>query len=180
MLRENNMQWKHRRGHKTPMRTKLDSLFSDEEDNENDALIATNVDDADCASSDEDVEDLVFRKAVLPTKTGDFDLDFPPSPNVPKGGKNKSKKGDKAVNTSPQPTGSANCTPKRSAIEKDTLSHDDIANRANSISVTTENVAQPDNEVETSIAPDLDLLGNIRASGVVPSQKESMSIFLKS
>ena len=53
------------------MRTKLDLLFSDEEENVKDAATDTNIDDADCASSDEDVEDRVFRKAILPTRTGD-------------------------------------------------------------------------------------------------------------
>ena len=49
------------------------------------------------ADSDEDMADLVFRKAILPGHTGDFDKDFPPSPKVAKGGKGKLKKSSEKV-----------------------------------------------------------------------------------
>ena len=41
--------------------------------------------------------DLVFRKAILPGCTGDFDKDFPPSPKVAKGRKGKLKKSSEKV-----------------------------------------------------------------------------------
>ena len=156
------------------MRTKLDSLLSDEEENTQDAASDTNIDNADCASSDEDVEDLVFRKAILPTRTGDFDKDFPPSPTVSKGGKNKSKKGDKAVNTSPQPTVSVIEKPTGIDNDRETLIEQDTSNTMNSISDKTEEVIQPNSEV-LAPAPDFDLLGNIRASGVTSTKPKTTS-----
>ena len=49
---------------------------------------------ADIAQSDDDIEDLVFQRSILPERTGVFDLDFPESPKQSKnkGGKGKVKK----------------------------------------------------------------------------------------
>ena len=149
-------------------------LLSDEEEflNTQDAASDTNIDNADCASSDEDVEDLVFKKAILPTRTGDFDKDFPPSPTVSKGGKNKSKKGDKAVNTSPQPTVSVIEKPTDIDNYRETSIEQVTSNTMNSISDKTDEVIQPNSKV---LAPDFDLLGNIRASGVTSTKPKTTS-----
>ena len=50
---------------------------------------ALNADDY--VSSSKDVEDVVFQKVVQPTRTGNFDVDFPPSPKVSKGTCTKGK-----------------------------------------------------------------------------------------
>ena len=79
------LYWQRRRkmGYKTPPRTALDSLESilNKESEGQDKTLFSKEDEA---ASDEDIPDLVFRKAILP---GDFDTDFPPSPKVSKGGK---------------------------------------------------------------------------------------------
>ena len=73
-------------GYKTPPHTALDSLQSilNKESEGQQNILFSKEDEAD---SDEDMADLVFRKAILPGHTGDFDTDFPPSPKVSKGGK---------------------------------------------------------------------------------------------
>ena len=80
--------WQRRRkmGYKTPPCTALDSLQSilNKESEGQENILFSKEDEAD---SDEDIPDLVFRKAILPGHTGDFDTDFPPSPKVFKGGK---------------------------------------------------------------------------------------------
>ena len=70
-------------GYKTPLRTALDSLQSilNKESEGQENTLFSKEDEAD---SDEDISDLVFRKAILPGHTGDFDTDFPPSPKVSK------------------------------------------------------------------------------------------------
>ena len=77
-------------GYKTPPRTALDDLGSYlNKGREGQAKSSFSKEDE--ADSDEDMADLVFRKAILPGRTGDFDKDFPPSPKVAKGGKGKLK-----------------------------------------------------------------------------------------
>ena len=88
----------HRRktGYKTPPRTALDSLQSIlNKEAKGHGNISFSKDDE--ADSDEDVADLVFRKAILPGRTGDFDTDFLPSPKVPKGVKGGFKKSSAKV-----------------------------------------------------------------------------------
>ena len=78
-------------GYKTPPRTALDDLGSIlNKEREGEAKSSFSKEDE--ADSNEDMADLVFRKAILPGRTGDFDKDFPPSPKVAKGGKGKLKK----------------------------------------------------------------------------------------
>ena len=106
------MQYKHRWLYKTPPRTKLDSLYSDE-DKENNKPVSENIiNEDDCVSSSEDIEDVVFQKTVLPTHTGNFDIGFPPSPKVPKGGKVKSNRNGGITQNSPQPSKTSNNTHK--------------------------------------------------------------------
>ena len=71
-------------------------------------MIENLINQDDCVSSSEDIEDVVFQKTVLPRCTGNFDIDFPPSPKVPKGGKVKSKKTGGITQNSPQPSKSSN------------------------------------------------------------------------
>ena len=77
-------------GHRTPPYTALDNLESivNKEAEGQDTNFFSKEDEAD---SDEDMADLVFRKAILLGHTGDFDKDFLPSPKVAKGGKGKLK-----------------------------------------------------------------------------------------
>ena len=173
------MQYKHRWGYKAPPRTKLDSLYSDE-DKENNKLVSEKIiNEDDCVSSSEDIEDVVFQKTVLPTHTGNFDIDFPPSPKVSKGGKVKSKKNGGITQNSPQPSRSSNNTDKENC--------DDVALDGNgkkvARSVTEEGKEQDiqnvgdlqegnngENNADTNdIADDFNLYGNIRPSGTVKS-----------
>ena len=58
------MQYKHRWGYKTPRRTKLDSLYSDE-DKENNKPVSENIiNEDDCVSLSEDIEDVVFDRKL--------------------------------------------------------------------------------------------------------------------
>ena len=93
-----SLYWEQQRkmGCKTPPRTALDDLGSIlNKEREGEAKSSFSKEDE--ADSDEDMADLVFRKAILPGRTGDFDKDFPPSPKVAKGGKGKLKKSSEKV-----------------------------------------------------------------------------------
>ena len=83
-------------GYRTPPHTALDNLESivNKEAEGQETNFFSKEDEAD---SDEDMADLVFRKAILPGRTGDFDKDFLPSPKVAKGGKGKLKKSSEKV-----------------------------------------------------------------------------------
>ena len=83
-----------------------------DEDKENKPVSENIINEDDCVSSSEDIEDVVFQKTVLPIHTGNFDIDFPPSPKVPKGGKVKSKKHGGITQNSPQPSKTSNNTHK--------------------------------------------------------------------
>ena len=93
-----SLYWECRRrmGYKTPPHTALDNLGSilNKEGEGQETTIFSKEDEAD---SDEDMVDLVFRKAILPGRTGDFDKDFLPSPKVAKGGKGHLKKSSEKV-----------------------------------------------------------------------------------
>ena len=78
-------------GHKSPPKTALDDLTFSEPDKTKQQILP-NCNEGDYASSSEDVEDIVFRTAIHPGRTGDFDLDFPESPRVSKGTGKKGKK----------------------------------------------------------------------------------------
>ena len=69
--------WECRRkmGYKTPPHTALDDLGSILNKERGQAKSSFSKEDE--ADSDEDMADLVFRKAILPGRTGDFDKDFP-------------------------------------------------------------------------------------------------------
>ena len=169
MLRQNNLEWKQKKGYKIapPIRTKLDSLLSDEDDNSKNEEDHMSIDSADCVSSEEDVEDIVFQKSILPTRTGNFDIDFPPSPTVPKGGKNKSKKGDKAVNNSPQIHVSSIESSRQNPVDVQSSPVNTNYKSVNKEQPNTEEPAETNTEINPVPDPDLDIYGNIRASGVV-------------
>ena len=173
------MQYKHRWGYKTPSRTKLDSLYSNE-DKENNKPVSENIiNEHDCVSSSEDIEDVVFQKTVLPTCTGNFDIDFPPSLKVPKGGKVKSKKNGGIKQNSLQPSKTSNNNHKEKS--------DDVALDGNGKKVARcvtqegkeqgiQNVGDlqegkngENNSDTNDIADDFDLNGNIRPSGTLKS-----------
>ena len=77
----------------TPPRTALDDLMSLQKKNKIDE-VPEGCSHQYIAESDEDLEDLVFQRNILPERTGVFDLDFPESPKQSKnkGGKGKVKK----------------------------------------------------------------------------------------
>ena len=93
-----SLYWERRRkmDYKTPPRTALDDLGSIL-NKEREGQAKSSFLKEDEADSDEDMADLVFRKAILPGRTGDFDKDFPPSPKVAKGGKGQLKKSSEKV-----------------------------------------------------------------------------------
>ena len=84
------MKRRRKYGYITPPRNALDDLASavrKEKLNE----IPSGFNSADVIDSEEDVEDVVFQRAVLPNRTGDFELDFPDSPKQSKGRGKRSK-----------------------------------------------------------------------------------------
>ena len=139
-------------GYKTPERTALDDLAS-EQRREKELECPAGFSKEDMASSEEDIEDLVFQKNVLPDRTGIFDLDFPTSPKVSKG------------------------RGKRSHIVKETEKKK-INNRdgsdVSSVLDTSAGQCGPSISVQDNTeengCTDLDINGNIRPSGVSTSQ----------
>ena len=83
-------------GYTTPPHTALDelqSILNKDAEGQQENFFSKE----DEADSDKDMADLVFRKAILGGRTGDFDKDLPPSPKVAKGGKGKLKKSSEKV-----------------------------------------------------------------------------------
>ena len=70
--------------YKTPECTALDDLAS-EQRKEKELECPPGFSKEDMASSEEDIEDLIFQRNVLPDRTGVFDIDFPEPPKVSKG-----------------------------------------------------------------------------------------------
>ena len=137
---------------RTP-RTVLDELGSELRREKEQALPSRFVSD-DIVGSEEDIEDVVFQNAILPERTGNFDLDFPKSPRISKG---KGKTLESAPkNTSPK----LNPTVPISASEKSRPN----ANRSKG-SPSTKNAQEqgPNNN--------LDVNGNIRPSGFATVQR---------
>ena len=83
-IKELHMAKRRRFGYKTNERNALDELASDVR-KEKELECPQGFSKEDMASSEEDIEDLVFQKNVLPDRTGVFDIDFPDSPKVGKG-----------------------------------------------------------------------------------------------
>ena len=110
-MRQLHMERRRKHGYVTPTRTALDELGSDLRREKEQALPSGFVSD-DIVGSEEDIEDVVFQHAILPDRTGNFDLDFPQSPRISKG---KGKTSESAAkNTSPK----LNATVPISASEK--------------------------------------------------------------
>ena len=143
-------------GYRTPQHTALDELQSilnkDAEGQEQFFLKEDEV------ASDEDMADLVFRKAIFPGPTGDFDKDFPSSPKVAKGGKGQFKKSlEKVCNeglpqTSSVPQGDSYCISKPNSTQID-YNECVIGTESDSISSSPGRLS------------DLDIHGNIHPSG---------------
>ena len=144
-------------GYKTPPCTALDGLASivNKEGEGQETTLFSKEDEAD---SDEDMADLVFRKAILPGRTGDFDKDFLPSPKVAKGGKGQFKKSLEKVSkedlaqTMSVPEGDGNSISKGKGIQIN----------ANECLVATESDSISSSPGRLS---DLDIHGNIQQSG---------------
>ena len=179
------MKHKRKCGYRTPPRTKLDSLLDDEEtDTEINGSSTTKQPEEkdDYVSSSEDVEDVVFRKCVQPTHTGNFDLDFPASPKISKGKKEKIKKSKQVIQVSQkaststttvniESTGKNFNAPhlKVTALNEDNLdgNNSSITVEDNVVQSIPETVKGNDEEDMDTPPPDIDINGNIHASGIV-------------
>ena len=143
------MQRRRKYGYITPPRNALDDLASEvRKEKLNEMPSGFNSDDV--IESEEDVEDLVFQRAVLPNRTGNFDIDFPDSPKQSKGRGKRSKSKlsvGKLTALSSEKTGSA----EDFGLNKE-------ANGSTSHVTDGKNTAQ---------TVDLDMNGNIRPSGVI-------------
>ena len=116
----------------------------------------------DIVGSEEDIEDVVFQCAILPKRTGNFDLDFPKSPRISKG---KGKRSESAAKSA-----------SAKVIATVEISGDD-KNSPN----TNKSKWKPstNNTKEESVNNDLDVNGNIRPSGVATVHtKESAPKFV--
>ena len=152
-IRQLHMERRRKHGYVTPPRTALDELGSELRREKEQALASGFVSD-DIVGSEEDIEDVVFQHAILPDRTGNFDLDFPESPRISKG---KGKTSESAAkNTSPK----LNATVPISASEKSR------PNAKRSKGSPCRNNAQ-----EEGANNDLDVNGNIRPSGFATVQR---------
>ena len=93
------MERRRKHGYVTLPCTALDELGSELRREKEQALPSGFVSD-DIVGSEEDIEDVVFQCAILPERTGNFDLDFPKSPRISKGKGKTSESAPK--NTSPK------------------------------------------------------------------------------
>ena len=145
------MERKH--GYVTPPCTALDELGSELRREKEKALPSRFLSD-DIVGSEEDRENVVFQRAILPERTGNVDLDFPQSPRISKGKGKTSESAPK--NTSPKLIP----TVQISASEKSRPN-----GNASKGSPSTKKAQEqgPNN--------DLDVNGNIRPSGVASVQR---------
>ena len=147
-IKDMHMERRRKHGYRTPPRTALDDLASEvRKEKLNELPSGFHCDDV--IDSEEDVEDLVFQHAILPNRTGNFDIDFPVSPKQSKGRGKRSKSKisvDKLTGMSSEITGV----------------HEDFALRKPTAS-STSHVADGTTTGETA---DFDINGNIRPSGV--------------
>ena len=146
------MARRRRYGYKTPERTALDELAS-EIRKENDVQCPQGFSKEDMASSEEDIEDLVFQRNVLPDRTGVFDLDFPESPKVSKGRGKRSN----IPNASKLPT----------EFQREVSA---ISSGLNPSTEVGESSKENPTVDEGNGSNELDIHGNIRPSGVSTSQ----------
>ena len=143
---------RRRYGYKTPERTALDDLAS-EQRKEQELQCPEGFSKEDMASSEEDIEDLVFQKNVLPDRTGVFDLDFPESPKISKG------------------RGKRSNIPKQITIPKQIQR--EVADMSSGLHPSTDagHTSKENPTVnEESENTELDINGNIRPSGVSTSE----------
>ena len=151
-IRQLPMERRRKHGYVTSPCTALDELGSELRREKEEALPSRFVSD-DIVGSEEDIED-VFQCAILPERTGNFDLDFPKSPRISKGKGKTSESAPK--NTSPK----LNPTVPILASEKSRP----YANRSKG-SPSTKNAQEqgPNNN--------FDINGNIRPSGFATVQR---------
>ena len=147
------MERRRKHGYVTPPCTALDELGSELRREKEQALPSGFVSD-DIVGSEEDIEDVVFQRTILPERTGNFDLDFPKSPRISKGNGKTSESA--AKNTSPK----LNPTVPISASEKSRPN----GNRSKGSPSTSNAQEQAPNN-------DLDINGNIRPSGFSTVQR---------
>ena len=147
------MERRRRHGYETPPCTALDELGSEMRREKEIALPSGFVSDA-IVGSEQDIEDVVFQCAILPERTGNFDLDFPKSPRISKGKVKRSESSAKNTSAKVIPT------VEISASEK---------SRANGN--TSKWSPSTKNAEEQGVNKDLDVNGNIRPSGVATVQR---------
>ena len=151
-IKELHMTRRCRYGYKTPERTALDVLGS-EVRKEKELQCPQGFSKEDMASSEEDIEDLVFERNVLPDRTGVFDLDFPESPKVSKGRGKRSN----IANSSKIPN----------KMEREVTGISSGLHLSTEIGHTSKDNPTLDEQSESN---ELDIHGNIRPSGVSTSQ----------
>ena len=155
-IKELNMAMKRKFGYKTPDRNALDDLASavrKEKELECPAGFAKE----DMASSEEDIEDLVFQRNILPDRTGVFDIDFPESPKVSKG-KGKRSSVSRATKNSDK-------------IQRDVAAISSGLHPSTDVTDTSKDTSEVDEGSENN---ELDIHGNIRPSGVSTSQNVNL------
>ena len=152
-MRQLHMKRGRKHGYVTPPRTALDELGNELRREKEQALPSGFVSD-DIVGSEEDIEDVVFQRAILPNRTGNFNLDFPESPRISKG---KGKTSESAAK---------NISPKLNATVPISASEKSRPNAKRSKGSPCTNNAQ-----EQSAYNDLDVNGNIRPSGFATVQR---------
>ena len=154
------MDRRRKHGYVTPPCTALDKLGSDLRREKESVLPGGFVSD-DIVGSEEDIEDVVFQHAILPERTGNFDLDFPKSPKISKG------KGKRSESAAKKSCAKVTDTVQISACQK------------NIVNGNTSKLRSSPNNGEEGVNKDLDVNGNIRPSGVATVQTmESLSKFV--
>ena len=151
-IRQLHME-RRKHGYVTPPRTALDELGSELRREKEQALPSGFVSD-DIVGSEEDIEDVVFQRTILPERTGNFDLDFPKSPRISKG---KGKTSESAAkNTSPKLNPTVPISASENSRPNGNRSKDSPSSK---------------NAQEQGPNNDLDANGNIRPSGFATVQR---------
>ena len=195
---------KRKYGYRIPTRTKLDSLLSGDKPDSTTEDEGCTLNSEDYVSSSEDVEDVVFQKVVQPTRTGNFDVDFPPLPKVSKGTGTKGKRSKNPINistTQNSPSTSmstsivsednnsvareSNIEEKNGvdvgvnttkSIEDSTVEEREDDNRITEITSDVNEVGETSND--NQLSEELDPMGNIRPSGIISKKKKVKKICL--
>ena len=147
------MERRRKHGYVTPPHTALDELGSELRREKEKALPSGFVSD-DIVGSEEDIEDVVFQCAILPERTGIFDLDFLKSPRISKG---KGKTSESA--------------PKNTSSKLIPIVPISASEKSRPNANTSKGSPSTKNAQEQGPNNNLDVNGNIRHSGVATVQR---------